>query len=68
MDILGHKKLDTTFYYIRIYIQIYKPEQPNQFITKIASTKEERIELRTSGWTCWGKDGDDWYFSKPKLD
>ena len=68
MNILGHKKLDTTYYYIRIYNQIYKPQQPNQFITKIASTKEERIELRNNGWTFWEKDGDDWYFSKPKLD
>ena len=68
MGTLGHKKIDTTYIYLQLYNQIYKPQQPNQFITKIGSTKEERIELKNNGWTCWGKDGKDWYFSKPKLD
>ncbi len=36
------------------------------FITKIASTKEERIALSNDGWSILEKDGDDWYFRKPK--
>jgi len=67
MTILGHRKIDTTYRYVRLYNQIYKPKQANKFITKIASTKEERIALKNDGWTCWEKDGNDWYFSKPKL-
>jgi hypothetical protein len=68
MDILGHKKLDTTYYYIRIYKQIYKPQQPNSYVTKIGTTKEQRIELINDGWKLVNRDGDDWYFRKPKLD
>ena len=37
------------------------------FETKIASTKEERIDLKNDGWNCWGKDGQDWYFIKPRI-
>jgi integrase len=66
MVILGHKKVETTMVYVRLYNQIYKNQQANKFITKIASTKEERIELKNDGWECWEKDGEDWYFSKPK--
>jgi hypothetical protein len=66
MGILGHKKIDTTYRYVSLYHQIYKPQQPNKFITKIASTKEERCDLIKDGWTLVEKDGEDWYFSKPK--
>ena len=66
MDILGHRKIDTTYRYVRLYHQIYKPQQPNQFITKIASNKEERIDLMNDGWSLVDKDGEDWYFKKPK--
>jgi len=62
-----HKKVETTMIYTRLYKQIYKNQQPNQFITKIASTKEERVELMNDGWNLVDKDGIDWYFSKPKL-
>jgi site-specific recombinase XerD len=63
-DILGHKKVETTIIYTRLYKQIYKNLQPDQFITKIASTKEERIELMNDGWNLVEKDSDDWYFRK----
>jgi hypothetical protein len=66
MTILGHRKIDTTYRYVRLFHQIYKLQQPNQFITKIASTKEERIELSNDGWTFFKDDGADRYFRKPK--
>jgi integrase len=66
MVILGHRKIDTTYRYVRLYHQIYKPHQPNQFITKIASTKKERIDLMNDGWSLVDKDDEDWYFRKPK--
>jgi len=66
MDILGHRKVETTMIYVRLYKQIYKNQLPDQFITKIASTKKERIDLMNDGWTLVEKDRVDWYFRKPK--
>jgi integrase len=67
MVVLGHRKIETTYMYLRLYRQIYKPQQPNQFITKIGSTMKERIELLNDGWILVEKDRDDWYFKKPKI-
>ena len=50
MGILGHKKIDTTYIYLRLYNQIYKPQQPNQFITKRPTTETEEDDLLNSGW------------------
>ena len=50
MGILGHKKIDTTYIYLRLYNQIYKPQQPNQFVTKRPETEAEEDELIDSGW------------------
>lgn len=66
MDVLGHRKVETTMIYVRLYKQIYKTQQIDQFITKIASTKEERIDLMNDGWNLVDKEGVDWYFRKPK--
>jgi integrase len=64
--LLGHKSLMTTQRYLEIYAQIYGTDKPDQFVTKIAVTKEERITLINDGWTFIKNDGDDWYFRKPK--
>ena len=45
---------------------IPKNQQSDQFITQIASNKKERIDLMNEGWNLVEKDGDDWYFRKPK--
>ncbi|MCJ7721973.1 tyrosine-type recombinase/integrase [Candidatus Bathyarchaeota archaeon] len=66
MAILGHRQIETTYRYVRLYNQVYKNENPDQFVTKIASTKEERFELFNNGWTKVGEDRNDWYFTKPK--
>jgi len=66
MGILGHRKIDTTYRYVRLYNQVYKDQHPDQFITKIASTKEERFELFNNGWAKVGEDVDEWYFRKPR--
>ena len=64
--VLGHKSLLTTQHYVEIYNQIYANNTPEQFITKIAVTKEERNALLNDGWTFIKNDGEDWYFRKPK--
>jgi len=64
--VLGHKSILTTQHYVEIYSQIYGNDKPDQFITKIAVTKEERITLLDDGRTFIKNDGDDWYFRKPK--
>lgn len=64
--LLGHRSLLTTQRYVELYSQIYDINKPDQFITKIAATKEERCALINDGWTFVKNDGDDWYFRKPK--
>jgi integrase len=64
--VLGHRDITMTMRYVELYKQIYSDDTPRQFITKIASTKEERISLSNDGWSILEKDGDDWYFRKPK--
>jgi len=63
---LGHKSLLTTQRYVEIYNQIYDSNAPDQFISKVAVTKEERCTLLNDGWTFIKNDGEDWYFRKPK--
>ncbi|MEJ2281690.1 MAG: hypothetical protein P8X97_07285, partial [Candidatus Bathyarchaeota archaeon] len=48
--VLGHKKIDTTYIYLRLYNQIYKPQQPNQFINKRPTTEAEEDDLINNGW------------------
>jgi len=64
--LLGHRSLMTTQRYVELYCQLYDTNEPDQFITKIAATKEERITLINDGWTFIKNDGNDWYFRKSK--
>jgi hypothetical protein len=52
--------------YVELYNQIYSNYSPSQFVTKIASTKKERCNLINDGWSLVEKEGEDWYFRKPK--
>ena len=63
---LGHRNITTTMHYVELYKQIYSNDTPRKFITKIASTKEERIALSNDGRSILEKGGDQWYFRKPK--
>jgi integrase len=65
MAILGHRSINTTYRYVRLCTQIYKPKQKIKYVTKIASNKEERIELINDNWELVEKDGEDWYFRQP---
>ena len=60
------RNINTTYRYVRLYNQIYKHQQSVKFITKVASTKEERCELINDDWMFVEKDGEDWYFKKPE--
>ena len=66
MGILGHRNINTTYRYVRLYNQIYKHQQHVKFVTKVASTKEERCDLINDGWDLVEKDGEDCYFKKPE--
>ena len=55
-------------YAVEIEKIITNNQQTNQFITKIASTKKERVNLMNDGWNLVEKAGVDWYFEKPKCD
>ncbi len=66
MGILGHRNINTTYRYVRLYNQIYKHQQSFKFLTKVASTKEERCDLINDGWDLVEKEGEDWYFKKPE--
>jgi len=66
MGILGHRNINTTYRYVRLYNQIYKHQQQVKFVTKIASTKEQRCELINDSWDLVEKEGEDWYFKKPE--
>lgn len=66
MAILGHRNINTTYRYISLYNQIYKPQRNIKYVTKIASTKQERCDFINDGWELVDKDGEDWYFKKPE--
>lgn len=56
----------TTQRYVELHEEIYGNNYADQFITKIASDKQERIDLINDGWSLFDKEGVDWYFRKPK--
>jgi hypothetical protein len=64
--LLCYKSLLTTQRDIELYCQIYGLYKSDQFVTKIAATKEEQIDLINDGWEYIKNDGNDWYFRKPK--
>jgi len=60
--VLGHKSIKNT----EIYINIVGFDDNENFICKVAATKEERINLIEAGFEKVDKDGDEWYFRKRK--
>ena len=53
--------------YVELYTEIYGDLQPENYITKVASTKEERKMLIESGFEWVGQDNEGLtYFRKPK--
>ena len=65
--VLGHASINTTMRYVELYTEIYGDLQPENYITKVASTKEERKMLIESGFEWVGHDDEGLtYFRKPK--
>ena len=60
--VLGHKNLKNT----EVYINIVGFDDNDNYVCKVASTKEERIALIEAGFERVGDDGDEWYFRKRK--
>jgi hypothetical protein len=61
MQILGHKDIRNTLVYTHIV-----NFETDDWICKVATTKQERISLIESGFTFVSKEGDQWYFRKRK--
>jgi len=61
MKILGHRNIRNTL----VYLQLVHFAD-DQFICKVASTKEERTTLIEAGFTFVSKQDEEWYFRKPK--
>ena len=65
--ILGHKSLLTTQIYVEMYTQIYGDIKPEHYISKVAETKEQKLQFINDGWEFVQKDNDGcWYFRKAK--
>lgn len=61
---MGHKKLDTTQYYLSF---MTTQMTDIDWTCKIASTPAQRIKLIEEGYTLVEKDGADWYFKIPRI-
>ena len=60
--ILGHKNIKNT----EIYINIVGFDDNENYVCRVASTKEERISLIEAGFNLVEADGEEWYFRKRK--
>ena len=60
MEVLGHKNIQTTIWLHTSLSPCLQKHEKKQFVTTIASTKEERIALKNEGSECWQKDRADW--------
>jgi integrase len=61
MQLLGHKSIRNTLVYTHLV-----NFGSDEWICKIASTKQERRSLIESGFDLVGKEGEEWYFRKRK--
>ena len=65
--VLGHRSIMNTQRYVELYTEIYGNLQPENYVSKVASTKEERKMFIESGFEWVGQDNDGLtYFRKPK--
>ncbi len=61
MQLLGHKEHRNTLVYTHLV-----NFETDDWICKVATTKEERSKLIESGFTFVAKEGEEWYFRKRK--
>jgi len=61
MQLLGHKSIKNTL----VYTHLVNLET-DEWVCKVATTKQERVNLIESGFTFVAKEGDQWYFRKRK--
>ena len=61
MQLLGHKDIRNTL----VYTHLVNFES-NEWICKVATTKQERVNLIEDGFTFVSKEGAQWYFRKRK--
>ncbi len=65
--ILGHRSIMNTQRYVELYIEMYGNLQPENYVSKVATTKEERKMFIESGFEWVGQDNDGLtYFRKRK--
>jgi hypothetical protein len=61
MQLLGHKDIRNTLVYTHL-VNL----QNDEWVCRVATSKEERVSLIESGFTFVAKEGDQWYFRKRK--
>jgi integrase len=61
MQLLGHKDIRNTL----VYTHLVNFEN-DEWVCRVATSKEERVSLIESGFTFIAKEGDQWYFRKRK--
>jgi integrase len=61
MQLLGHKSIRNTLVYTHLV-----DFQADEWVCKVATTKEERRKLIESGFTFVAKEGEEWYFRQRK--
>jgi site-specific recombinase XerD len=65
--VLGHRSINTTMRYVGLYSEIFGKLESQNFISKVASTKEDRQKLLESGFEWVGQDNEGLtYFRKLK--
>jgi integrase len=61
MQLLGHKNIRNTLVYTHLI-----GFESDEFVCKVATTKEERINMIEGGFVFVAKEGEEWYFRKRK--
>jgi integrase len=62
MKVLGHKCIKNTM----IYIDLAGLDEDENYVCKVATNREERINLIEAGFSFVAKNGEEWYFRKRK--
>lgn len=61
MQLLGHKNIRNTLVYTHLI-----GFESDEWVCKVATSKQERVNLIESGFTFVSKEGEEWYFRKRK--
>jgi integrase len=60
-QVLGHRSINNTLRYVQLV-----PNEEEDYIVKIVTTREDRVKLLEDGFDLIQKDGEEWYLRKRK--